>query len=163
MVACKDWHDIPAGPVSWIRITAVEKGRFPHPSLSYLFTSCFHCAHPLCAKACPVNAITKRKKDGVVVIDRELCIGAEQCRFACRKACPYDVPQFESEPNPKAQKCDLCLERAEQSKRPICVEACPMRALDVGPLNELKTKYGDIHEAEGFDYSKRAIPSVVFK
>lgn len=162
IVACKDWHDIPAGPASWIKVTAIEKGKFPNLSLSYLFTPCLHCADPICAKACPVNAITKRGEDGIVVIDREVCIGSEECKFACRKACPYDTPQFGAEPNAKMQKCDLCLERRAENKKPICVEACPMRALDAGPLDELKAKYGHIQEAEGFAYSERVAPSIIF-
>ena len=28
-VACKDWHDIPAGPENWMRIHYTEKGTFP--------------------------------------------------------------------------------------------------------------------------------------
>ena len=163
VVACKDWYDIPAGPVSWIRITATEKGKFPNLSLSYLFTSCLHCAEPICAKACPVDAITKRVNDGIVVVDREVCIGSEECKFACLKACPYDVPQFGVETNAKMQKCGLCLERWMENKKPICVEACPMRALDAGSLEELKAKYGDIQEAESFVYSHRVMPSIIFK
>ncbi len=46
---------------------------------------------------------------------------------------------------------------------PDCVEACPVRALDAGPLDELKKKYGDGREVEGFTYSKRTQPAVVFK
>ena len=26
VVACKDWHDIPAGPVSWRRVVTLEEG-----------------------------------------------------------------------------------------------------------------------------------------
>jgi anaerobic dimethyl sulfoxide reductase subunit B (iron-sulfur subunit) len=46
---------------------------------------------------------------------------------------------------------------------PDCVEACPVRALDAGPLQELEKKYGEIREAEDFKYSKRTQPAVVFK
>ena len=28
VVACKDWHDIDAGPVSWMRVNTIEKGKF---------------------------------------------------------------------------------------------------------------------------------------
>jgi len=38
-----------------------------------------------------------------------------------------------------------------------------MYALDVGPLDKLKAKYGDTVEAEGFSYSARFKPSVTFK
>ncbi len=163
IVACKDWHDIPAGPASWIKVTPIEKGKFPNPSLSYFFRPCFHCTNPICAEACPVNAITKREEDGEVGVDRERCIGGDQCGFACRKACLYKVPQFGAEANPKMQKCHLCFERWSEGKKPICVEACPMRALDAGPLEDLQALYGNGNEAEGFLYSKRLKPSVVFK
>jgi hypothetical protein len=38
-----------------------------------------------------------------------------------------------------------------------------MRALDAGPIKELKTKYGDIKTAEGFAYSEKVGPSIIFK
>jgi hypothetical protein len=43
------------------------------------------------------------------------------------------------------------------------VEACPMYALDVGPINELREKYGNNIDAEGFNYSEKYKPSIVFK
>lgn len=163
IVACKDWHDIPPGPASLIRVSAIEKGKFPEVSLSYLAIPCLHCTHPVCIDACPVNAITKREENGIVTVDRDVCIGGKECQFACRKACPYDAPQFGSDSNDKMQKCDLCLERLKNYQKPICVDSCPMRALDVGPLNDLKQRYGETQEAEGFIYSKRVIPSILFK
>jgi anaerobic dimethyl sulfoxide reductase subunit B (iron-sulfur subunit) len=59
--------------------------------------------------------------------------------------------------------CTLCLDRAVEHKKPICVEACPMRALDAGPLEELKAHYGNIQGVEGFTYSKKTKPSIIFK
>jgi anaerobic dimethyl sulfoxide reductase subunit B (iron-sulfur subunit) len=61
------------------------------------------------------------------------------------------------------QKCELCHDRWIQGKKPVCVEACPMRALDAGTLEELKSLYGEVREAESFVYSEEAKPSVVFK
>jgi anaerobic dimethyl sulfoxide reductase subunit B (iron-sulfur subunit) len=46
---------------------------------------------------------------------------------------------------------------------PVCIESCPTRALDAGPLDELKARYGDVVQADGFSYSKRTRPAVVFK
>ena len=164
LIACKDWHDnIEAEPLNWIRLTAIEKGKFPDLSLSYLFITCLHCVDPPCIPACPVGAITKREEDGIVVVDREVCLGNVSCDGFCQTACPYDTPQFGAEPGAKVQKCDLCLERWAKKKKPVCVEACPMRALDAGSLDKLKAKYGDIREAEGFVYSEKAMPSIVFK
>ncbi len=159
-VACKDWHDVPAGPASWARVSTLEKGKYPNVSVSFMFFPCYHCANPTCVPACPVGAITKRKEDGVVVVDRELCLGKDKCEL-CLEACPYDAPQFGAEDNAKMQKCDFCLDRFAENKPPICVAGCPLRALDAGPLDELKKKYGDIEEAEGFTYSLETKPSII--
>jgi anaerobic dimethyl sulfoxide reductase subunit B (iron-sulfur subunit) len=162
-IACKDWHDIGAGPVNWRRVKSTERGKFPKPVITFLSLSCNHCAEPVCVLACPVNAITKREEDGIVIVNRKRCLGRDNCGALCKKACPYNAPQFEDEGNAKMQKCDLCLDRWIEGKKPICVEACPMRALDAGPLDELKVKYGSIREAYGFAYSAKARPSIIFK
>ena len=162
-VACKDWHDIEGGQPSWIKITTIEQGDFPHVSMSHLFSTCLHCADPLCIKACPVNAIHKRSEDGIVIVKKEACLGGDTCGFACQKACPYHIPEFGPGQDAKMRKCDLCLNRWLERKKPICVDACPMRALDAGPLEELKAKYGNAQKAEGFVFSKKVMPSVVLK
>lgn len=163
VVACKDWHDIKAGPVNWLRVHTIENGKFPYVFLGYLTLPCYQCANPACALACPVKAITKRESNGIVVVDGEKCLGKMECGIRCLKACPWDAPQFGPEENAKMQKCDLCLERLERGQRAICVEACPVYALDVGPLDRLRAKYGEAVQAEGFHYSQRLKPSVTFK
>jgi len=60
-------------------------------------------------------------------------------------------------------KCNLCLDRIQAGKKPICVEACPVRALDAGPLDTLEKQYGQTRTAVGFTYAKRVKPAVVFK
>ncbi len=162
-VACKDWYDIDAGPVKWIRIKEIEQGTFPNPTLTFLPSLCYHCEDPSCIKACPSSAINKRESDGIVLVDQEKCIGKTECGERCLDACPWDAPQFGPEQNPKMQKCNLCYERLEKNQQTICVEACPMYALDVGPQDKLKEKYGDTVEAIGFKYSEKIKPSVIFK
>ena len=162
-VACKDWHDIAAGPVQWRRIISRERGIYPDVFLSYLSLSCNHCATPACASVCPAKAIIKRTEDGIVVVNRDLCLGNVTCNALCKKACPYGVPQFGEEEGAKMQMCTFCLDRVAANKKPVCVEACPMRALDAGPLDELQERYGRIQEAEGFAYSKKTRPSIIFK
>ena len=131
VVACKDWHDIPPGPVFLRRVIIQEQGKYPEVTVNYFSTACHHCDEPPCVTACPVGAITKRQIDGIVIVDEELCSGGEQCGRACLEACLYEAPQFGEEPNAKMQKCDLCLDRLGNGKQPICVAACPMRALGV--------------------------------
>lgn len=162
-VACKDWNDIDAGPENWMQVLYTEKGKFPKPFVSYMIAPCFHCIDPVCAAACPVDAITKRKQDGIVVVDQEICIGRKECGQKCLKACPYDAPQFGPDENAKMGKCHFCLDRFEQNKLPNCVEACPVRALDAGALDDLKQKYGENTVANDFKYSKRTKPAVVIK
>lgn len=60
-------------------------------------------------------------------------------------------------------KCNFCLDRFQLGKLPNCIEACPVRALDAGPLAELEERHGTMREAEGFKYSPRTRPAVVFK
>lgn len=162
IVACKDWNDVAAGPASWRRVFTIEKGKYPDLFIAFLSAACYHCVKPACVPACPVGAISKREQDGVVMVDREACLGKDSCE-ACLHACPYDAPQFAAEENAKMQKCHFCPDRLAKSKKPACVDSCPMRALDAGPIEELRQKYGDIREAEGFSYSEKLIPSVIFK
>ena len=50
-----------------------------------------------------------------------------------------------------------------RGKKPICVGACPTRALDAGSIQDLKSKYGLNREVKGFSYSQDLGPSVLFK
>jgi anaerobic dimethyl sulfoxide reductase subunit B (iron-sulfur subunit) len=162
VVACKDWHDVPAGPASWISVKTIEKGKYPDLFVAFLPTTCYHCKEPACVSACPVNAVVKRDEDGLVTVDADTCLGKTNCGL-CLEACPYAAPQFGSEENAKMQKCDLCIDRWAEGKKPVCVISCPMQALDAGPLDELRTKRGDSREAEGFSYSNTLEPSIIFK
>lgn len=162
VVACKDLHDIPAGPASWLRVKTTERGRYPQISVSFLPLLCWHCLRPACLEACPGQAIRKRPEDGIVIVDRELCLGKDSCGL-CLEACPYRTPQFGAEEDPKMQKCDLCLDRLENGEKPFCVLSCPMEALIIGPLEELRAAYGDKRETEGFRYDPNIEPSVVFR
>jgi len=162
-VSCKDWYDIDAGSVNWIPVKKIERGKFPNPFLAYLPSPCYHCSDPACIKPCPSNAITKRDSDGIVIVDREKCLGNTFCSMLCLKACPYDAPQFGPEGDAKMQKCSLCVERLDKGQQAICVEACPMFAIDVGPMEDLRKKYGDSKDAEGFVYSEKLKPSIIMK
>lgn len=162
-VACKDWHDVPAGPASWRRVSTIEKGKYPDLFVAFLSQGCYHCAEPSCVSACPADAINKRDSDGVVVVNSEECLGAENCGRICLEVCPYDVPQFGPEDNAKMQKCGFCLDRWDENKLPICVAACPTRALDAGPMAEMQEKHGNETGAIGFTYNNKLRPSIVFR
>lgn len=162
IVACKDWRDIPAGPESWMRVTTIEKGDRHDLFVARMISPCYHCAQPACLSACPAGAIAKRPEDGIVTVDAAACLGAERCG-RCRDACPYGAPQFTAGDTGPMSKCDLCLERWAEDQKPVCVTACPMRALDAGPLEQLRRTYGDLREAEGFSPAPGLGPSIIFK
>lgn len=64
--------------VNYRWVVTQESGVYPNPKQVFFPMSCMHCKEPACMKSCPVGAITKRKKDGIVLIDQEKCIG---CRY----------------------------------------------------------------------------------
>ena len=81
VVGCKDWHDVPAGPASWLRVSTTEKGTYPNLFMAFNANLCYHCENAPCVTACPAEAITKREEDGIVVVDREKCVGRDQCGY----------------------------------------------------------------------------------
>jgi anaerobic dimethyl sulfoxide reductase subunit B (iron-sulfur subunit) len=160
VIACKQWYDIPPGPVKWVRVYQWEKGTFPDVRLHILAIPCYHCENPVCTKACPNGAIYKEEKYGAVLVGTDKCQGTKKCWLAC----PYGAPQYEGdEPGLKMSKCDMCIDRLEQGLKPICVLACGMRALEFGPLDELERRYGRVKRLEDMPRDSITKPAVVFK
>jgi anaerobic dimethyl sulfoxide reductase subunit B (iron-sulfur subunit) len=144
-VACKDKHDTPLG-VNWRRVVEYSGGSWQQdgdtfvPNVFSYYTSiaCNHCENPICVEVCPTTAM-HQGEDGVVTVDSGKCVG---CRY-CEWACPYSAPQFNADLG-YMTKCDLCADYRETGQDPACVAACPSRALDWGPIDELREKYGDV-------------------
>lgn len=159
VIACKQWHDVKPGPAKWMRVYQWERGSFPNIDLRVLPIPCFHCEKPVCAEACPNKAIIKEEKYGAVLVDPDKCTGARKCF----EACPYGAPQFESDaPGTKMTKCTMCIDRLEKGDKPICVLSCSLRALEFGPLDEIKKKYAVQKEAiPGFANCQVACPAGV--
>jgi Fe-S-cluster-containing dehydrogenase component len=105
------------------------------PRMTSLFVPCFHCEKAWCMDACPVEAIRRREKDGLVYILQELCVGCK----ACIMACPWHVPQWNADAG-KAVKCDLCMDRIDAGEQPICVSVCPTNALQFGRPEEISSR-----------------------
>lgn len=159
-VACKNWNGLPPGPLKYLRVYEYEKGSFPNVRIHFQWIPCYHCEEPVCIDACPCQAMYKEAKYGAVLIDSEKCDG---CRI-CYEVCPYGALVFESdEIGVKAQKCDMCIDRLELSEQPICVLACPNRALDFGPWSTLIMRYGDRRDLEDMPTSRTTKPAVIFK
>ncbi|MDO6620951.1 DMSO/selenate family reductase complex B subunit [Shewanella sp. 6_MG-2023] len=104
----------------------------------YTSIGCNHCSEPVCVKACPTGAMHKRREDGLVHVATDLCIGCN----SCAQACPYDAPQLDTQ-RKVMTKCDGCFDRLAEGKKPICVDSCPLRAMDFDTMENLKAKYGN--------------------
>jgi len=118
-VACKDLRDLPAG-VFLRRVDEVQGG--------YYSGACNHCKEPACVDVCPTGAM-HISEEGLVLHDNARCIGCG----ACTTVCPYGAPVL----HPRlgvAVKCDACKDRLKQGLDPVCVAACPVRALSLGEL-----------------------------
>lgn len=92
---------------------------------------CNHCDNPPCVQVCPVGA-TFITPDGVILVDKDYCIG---CRY-CIQACPYGARYL----NPftrTADKCTFCYHRITKGLKPACVEVCPTQARIFGDVKKL--------------------------
>ena len=125
-VACKMEHDFP-GECHTIRGIMVgpleEDGKLV---MAFHPTTCSHCDRPSCVAACPTGAMKKRE-DGIVFSDMQLCIGCQTCAVAC----PFGIPQL----NPltgKIAKCDGCKDRVDRGMWPVCALKCPTGAIIFG-------------------------------
>lgn len=129
-VSCKTENDVPLGETrSWVEY--IEKGDFPDVHRSFLPRLCNQCEKPQCVSVCPTGATYKRKEDGIVVIDSDVCIG---CKY-CVQACPYGM-RFINPTTGAADKCDFCLHRVENGLVPACVNTCQGKARIFGDLND---------------------------
>jgi tetrathionate reductase subunit B len=129
-VACATEWDVPAGQGrTHVRETPIV-GTFPALKSSVFVAQCNHCDHPPCVPACPSGA-TSQGADGIVRIDRAVCIG---CGF-CLEACPYDA-RYLNPLDRKVDKCDFCAARLERGQEPACVATCTAHAKHFGDLED---------------------------
>jgi Fe-S-cluster-containing hydrogenase component 2 len=92
---------------------------YPHPVVRMPIV-CSQCRKPPCETACPVGAL--RRIDGVVSLDKEVCISC----FRCVEACPFGAVYAHDDCDYPI-KCDLC------EGDPECVKHCPKGALRMIP------------------------------
>lgn len=161
--ACNKHHYI-TGEHAWLKVYQMQEDEDTAPY--WMPTTCMHCDHPACVTVCPVDATFKRR-DGLVLIDNERCIG---CRF-CMAACPYSTrvfnwsepnqgnmemememegachssPEFAGLPSVKGtvDKCDFCPHSIDKGELPHCVTACPNGVFYFGDKYEDTVTNGD--------------------
>jgi molybdopterin-containing oxidoreductase family iron-sulfur binding subunit len=156
--ACNATHNVPQIPlesqqVKWIskepqaRVFPFQVAAAGEAAAASVPVLCNHCASPPCVPVCPTQATWKRA-DGIVMMDYHRCIG---CRY-CMAACPYGArsfnfvsprpylaqtsPDYPTRTQGVVEKCNFCAERLAVGRQPACVEACPVKALEFGNLND---------------------------
>ena len=151
VTACNDEHNLhgfdrPETDAQWIRkvnLTDNQTGR-----VSSLPMLCQHCENPPCVDVCPTGASFKRD-DGIVLVDKHICIG---CRY-CVMACPYKARSFVHEnlsqqksysPRGKGtvESCTLCVHRIDKDQSPACVDACNSEGYGA-------MLFGDLNDSDG--------------
>lgn len=137
-----------------------ESGTYPNPKRVFYSASCNHCKSPACILSCPVDAISKRDTDGIVLIDQDKCIGCKYCVWAC----PYGAPRYNSATK-KVEKCTFCVHRidAENGLKPACVTTCVGKALQYDTLANVKKKAVADTKIDGFADPRLTTPNIRFK
>ena len=139
-VQCKSNKELPQGPKPCQIVQVGPKMIDGLPRSSFVFMSCFHCENPWCIAACPTGAMQQRHNDGIVFIDKHICVGCK----ACISACPWGAPQWNQETG-KIEKCDFCMDRLDQGLKPACVTTCTTGCLKFGKVKELTQIKRDRH------------------
>ncbi len=158
-IACKTENATPPG-IYYAPVFRKEVGKFPQAKVLFLPTLCMHCADAPCMKACPTGAISKREKDGIVLVNQDKCCGSK----ACMAACPYGALHFYEEekghygkeltaPEERgfqkytpgtAQKCTFCVHRVDQGLEPACVTTCPTHCRIFGDLDDPQSQVSQL-------------------
>lgn len=152
-VACKNANHVPWG-MHRRRVVTINEGRPGERSLS---VACMHCTKAPCISVCPVDVIYQRD-DGIVLHDKDGCIGCGYCLFAC----PFGAPQFpKSAPfgtRGAMDKCTFCAggpvsdfsqeerekygaNRVAEGKLPACASMCATKALLAGESDTISDVY----------------------
>ncbi len=111
VVACKEAHEVPVG-VNRRKVVTINEGIVgKEVSVSM---ACMHCTDAPCQQVCPVDCFYIRT-DGIVLHDKDKCIGCGYCLFAC----PFGAPQFPKDgafgTKGKMDKCTMCAGGPEET------------------------------------------------
>ena len=168
MMACKVKNHTPPG-VFWARVLKGEEGTFPNTVRQALPVLCNQCDEPSCVEVCPTGA-TYQDENGIVVVDKDKCMGCKSCIMACPYGARYTVEKWESyfpEGLPLSEyeqfckekweedsgcgvatKCDFCKDRLGTGQDPACVEACAANARVFGDLDDPESKISQLIKDE---------------
>ncbi|MCL1797884.1 MAG: 4Fe-4S dicluster domain-containing protein [Eggerthellaceae bacterium] len=132
------------------------EGKYPDARRSIVPKLCNQCDNPPCILVCPVEDTTFKDDSGVVLIDKELCIGCQSCISACpygarkyradamgyfgSELTQYEEVAYQNMPENTVDKCDFCMGRTPEGQvpEPACVRSCVAGARFFGTTEEMK-------------------------
>lgn len=153
-VACKQENDVPLGSY-WNKVERMGPyGEFPDISMYWLPTMCQHCTDPTCVEVCPTHATYQREEDGVVLIERDRCIGCQYCAMAC----PYGARTFNKKQK-VVEKCTLCSHLRAVDDKPACVKCCVAHARIIGDADDPNSEVSQAIAKAGAE-NVHALPDV---
>ncbi len=104
--------------------------KWKYKTVFYVPKLCNQCSSAPCVQVCPVYA-RFYTKEGVVLVDKDSCIG---CKY-CVTACPYGATFVHPEQK-VTDKCTFCYHRISKGLKPACVLVCPTGARKFGNIND---------------------------
>ena len=133
-LACAVEHSLSGNIYEAIREEPLPEGRVNVESVGNVAVpvQCQHCEEAPCVEICPSGALRKSDSGGVVLFDKERCIGCKWCIVVC----PFGVTWL-GEDGRSIIRCDLCPDRLKRGEEPACVDACPTGALVFVELEEV--------------------------
>jgi Fe-S-cluster-containing dehydrogenase component len=142
-VACKMENGVDLGVYFNKVLTIGPTGTFPNVEMYFLPAVCQQCEGAPCVSVCPTGASYKNE-DGIILIDKEKCIG---CRY-CMMACPYGARSFNKEAK-VVEKCTLCVHLQAIGEKPACVKNCCAKARFFGDVNDPNSDVSKVLKAAG--------------
>ena len=152
VTACKNEND---DALEWgiqrRRVVTLNDGE---PGENSISVACMHCTDAPCMAVCPADCF-EHTEDGIVLHNKDLCIGCGYCLFAC----PFGAPQFPKQTafgeRGKMDKCTFCAggpeteagsveerqkygpNRIAEGKLPMCASLCSTKALLAGDAEKV--------------------------
>lgn len=152
VTACKNEND---DALEWgiqrRRVVTLNDGE---PGENSISVACMHCTDAPCMAVCPADCF-EHTEDGIVLHNKDLCIGCGYCLFAC----PFGAPQFpkqtafgergkmdkctfcaggpETEPGSEQERLKYGANRIAEGKLPMCASLCSTKALLAGDAEKV--------------------------
>ncbi|MBN2468186.1 MAG: formate dehydrogenase [Deltaproteobacteria bacterium] len=154
-VACKEWKLLPATETkqqgshqnppdlngSTLKVVRFHEYKTEAGKVVWNFFSdqCRHCLEPPCkdmANEYVKDAVVTDKKTGAVIYTEATKSLSKEAFEGMRESCPYNIPRRD-EKTGLVMKCDMCYDRVNAGLLPMCVKACPTKAMNFGDRDEM--------------------------